>query len=214
MRLAQPKIRRRRLPHLLGIGVSAVALAGLFQLQSVWAQSDLEADEDPMAEELEAELAAEFEAEALEELEELEATAKVAATPVVARAPVVAPAPAAIVGAKAVTAATVLAKAEAATEASASADAATETEATEILPEVAALVAVPDLSGLSLRKARKQLKEAGLKMSARDGSYRIPWQEWRYYKVRKQKTEPGTMVEPGTRIRIKAREKFVYSQGY
>jgi len=210
MSSAKPMLRRRRLPHVLGIGVSAVALAGLFQLQSVWAQADVEADEDPMAEELEAELEAEFEAEALEELEAT-ATATPEPEPVAALAPAVA---VAAVDAKTVTAAAVIAKAEAATEASASADAAVETETTEILPEVAALVAVPDLSGLSLRKARKQLKEVGLKMSARDGSYRIPWQEWGYYKVRKQKTEAGTMVEPGTRVRVKAREKISYGQGY
>ncbi len=203
MRHAQSSTRRR-LPQLLGLGISAVALVGLVQLQSVWAQADRDAD-DLTAEEL-----AE---EAAEEAAEQEAAEQ---APVVQAAPAPkSPSPAAAADTAPAKAepAPMIAKAEVTVDAVADAAAAAETEA-EIIPDTPALVAVPDLAKMGLRKARKQLKEAGLKLVARDGSYRISRDEYRYYRVRKQQVAPGTMVEPGTRIKVKARMRYSYAQGY
>ncbi|MEM9458925.1 MAG: PASTA domain-containing protein [Myxococcota bacterium] len=83
------------------------------------------------------------------------------------------------------------------------------------IPVAPALVIVPNLRGMSLRKARRTLKEVGLKISVRD-SYgdKIPREYWSEYRVRRQKTEAGAEVEPGSRVRVKARERIRAASGY
>jgi PASTA domain len=82
-------------------------------------------------------------------------------------------------------------------------------------PPVPTLVAVPDIEGMSLRKARKQLKALGLKLSVRDGyNEKIPREYWGEYRVRTQKTEAGTEVEPGATVKVKARMLQRYAMGY
>lgn len=82
-------------------------------------------------------------------------------------------------------------------------------------PPVPTLVAVPDLAGMTLRKAKKQLAALGLKMSVRDEyGDRIPREIWQAYKVRSQKIEAGAEVEPGSTVKIKARMRASYAMGY
>jgi len=78
-----------------------------------------------------------------------------------------------------------------------------------------ALVVVPDLTGMRLRSARRELRALGLRIRVRD-SYNdtIPRDYWSDYKVRKQRIEPGTEVTPGAKIRLVARERYRVSQGY
>jgi len=216
MSLTPIPLRRRRLPQLLGIGFSALGLAGLVQLQSVWAQDetelldadeelDLDAEEDEEDEEVE-----QVEQDEQDEQDEPVALASVpSAAPSTPKPVLIAEASAALpsgLETKTTTAAAVTVASETAeaTEASAA-----------IVPDVPVLVAVPDLSGLSVRKARRILKDAGLKIAVRDGyGYRVPREEWNAYKVRGQKLDAGTEVELGSRVRVKARMKRRYAMGY
>jgi hypothetical protein len=198
----QPRPRNHRFLRLAGLGLSAAALAGLVHLQSVWAHADVQAETDLAAsdffdelelDELELE-ADQFEAEALAEVDALEAAqAKAVALTAVAMAPTATEVRVALAPAPApiVVAAAVV--------------------------EVPALVAVPNLGGMSLRAARKELKALGLRMSVRDRyNDRVARDEWSFYKVRGQKIDPGTEVEPGSRVRVKAkiRRSRKFAQGY
>jgi len=89
----------------------------------------------------------------------------------------------------------------------------TEIQTFEVLAPT--LVVVPDLTGMRLRTARRELRALGLRMRVRD-SYNdtIPRDYWSEYKVRKQRIEPGTEVIPGAKIRLVARERYRVSQGY
>lgn len=199
-----PPLRRRRLPQLLGIGLSAAALAGLVHFESVWAHADRE---DP------AESAAMDELDELDELDE-RAPAPGEFSSLVAVAETTAPLSATLMPAAAESKTpVVVADASAVVAAEAKVD----TDATAgVVPDVVALVTVPDLKGLNLRKARKRLKAVGLKMSVRDSyNERLPREYWSDYKVRRQKIEAGTEVQPGTRVRVKARfKKPRFAKGY
>lgn len=208
--------RRHRLPQLLGLGLSAAALAGLVHLESVWAHADAGPDEALAADEL----------DALDELDEEEDDEAVELAPVLAAAEPgrLADAEAPATGTPAGTAAAPQAAmmladasipaATAAPAAAAVAVVAVEADA-EILPQGPALVVVPDLEGMNLRQARKTLKAVGLKLSARDTyNDKIPRDEWWDYEVRRQKIEPGAEVVPGTWVRVKARFEAPAVMGY
>jgi hypothetical protein len=82
-------------------------------------------------------------------------------------------------------------------------------------PPAPALVAVPDLKGKSLRKAKKQLAALGLEMTVRDGyNEKIPREYWSRYRVRTPKIAADTQVAPGSSVRVKARMLQRYAQGY
>lgn len=82
-------------------------------------------------------------------------------------------------------------------------------------PEAPTTAIVPDLSGKSVRAARKQLKALGLRMVVRDRyNDKISRDEWGAYKIRRQKTEAGTEVELGSRVRLKARMRRSFAKGY
>jgi hypothetical protein len=93
--------------------------------------------------------------------------------------------------------------------------AAVEAAAMPIAPPAPALVAVPDIEGMSLRKAKKQLAAVGLKLAVRDEyGEKIPREYWGEYKVRKQKLDAGTEVEAGATVKVKARVRMNYAMGY
>lgn len=93
--------------------------------------------------------------------------------------------------------------------------AAVEAAAMPIAPPAPALVAVPDIEGMSLRKAKKQLAAVGLKLAVRDEyGEKIPREYWSEYKVRKQRVDAGTEVEAGATVKVKARIRMNYAMGY
>jgi len=93
--------------------------------------------------------------------------------------------------------------------------AAVEAVAMPIAPPAPVLVAVPDIEGMSLRKAKKQLAAVGLKLAVRDEyGEKIPREYWGEYKVRKQKLDAGTEVEAGATVKVKARVRMNYAMGY
>ncbi len=81
---------------------------------------------------------------------------------------------------------------------------------------VAARVAVPSLSGLTLRAARRHLTAAGLTLVARameDGGV-VSQRDFRWYRVRGDIVPAvGSLVEPGTAVVVRARQ-FGSSGGY
>lgn len=78
-----------------------------------------------------------------------------------------------------------------------------------------AMVVMPDLKGMRLDKARRELKQLGLRMAARDTwGERIERSWYRDFKVRTQTVEAGIEVERGTKVRVKARERYRASKGY
>lgn len=84
-----------------------------------------------------------------------------------------------------------------------------------VAPPAPALVAVPDIEGMSLRKAKKALAAAGLKLSVRDEyGWKIPREYWSDYKVRSQKIDAGAEVEAGSTVKVKARMKMSAAMGY
>ncbi|MCX4247778.1 PASTA domain-containing protein [Paraliomyxa miuraensis] len=202
-----------RLRRALGLGLSGAALVGLIYFEGVSARAEdadaqeagALADEDwndeAEADEAEADEAAELAQSAVPAAIE---TSEPAADPK--------PMPAAL--AKAETAEPAVA-AEPVVLAKADAKAlGTETAEMPTDPE-ADLVVVPDLEGMTLRKARRELKAAGLKLSVRDEwGYKVARDEYAYYKVRSQKIEAGTKVEAGSWVRVKARERYEVFQGY
>jgi hypothetical protein len=84
-----------------------------------------------------------------------------------------------------------------------------------VAPPAPALVVVPDIEGMSLRKAKKQLAAVGLALSVRDEyGEKIPRDYWGEYKVRTQKLDAGTEVAPGSTVKVKARMRMRYAMGY
>lgn len=157
-----------------GLGVSAAALAGLVQLQSVWAHPD-EGDVGLAAQTV----------DERDDVLEPEQMLAIARTP--------AQISAAIAGMPA-------------------ADHQPDTdEPSEVSPKPPEspepskpeTVAVPELTTLGVHKAVKALNKAGLKVRVRDEfGWRLPADEWRYYRVRSQKVEAGKDVLPGSRIAL------------
>ncbi|MEX1364236.1 MAG: PASTA domain-containing protein [Nannocystaceae bacterium] len=200
---------RTRVFQALGLVVSASALAGLVYVQTVSA-SPKQAEPDQLAAELELD-----EDDELDELDELDdadalpssATTTIAIADTAVPAPIAAPAPAP-------TPETITA-AQTNPEPVLVAALAVDTQAEAIDPPAPALVMVPDISGMRLDRARRELKAVGLRLVARDTwGDRIERSWYRDYKVRTQKVAAGTEVEPGSRVRVKARERYVASQGY
>jgi len=75
--------------------------------------------------------------------------------------------------------------------------------------------AMPDLAGMKLRQARRELKAAGLRLVVRDeyGGTIDPDDVSRYV-VRGQTIEPGTVVAPGSWVRLVVGERWRSAQGY
>jgi hypothetical protein len=74
---------------------------------------------------------------------------------------------------------------------------------------------VPDFKGKRLSAARREGRELGLTVAARDeGGDRVPAALARYYRVRRQLTEAGTPVEPGAAIEVRVREIGDAVSGY
>ena len=194
----------RRLHRALGLGLSGVALAGLIYFEGMSARAEAEeADAMEEAEEVEAALEldeAEVDAEA--EAEDVAENDVLTVNPLPPSGPAAAsvePAASPATGQLAL-----------ATVAGADAEA-----AMPIAPPAPALVAVPDIEGMSLRKAKKQLAAVGLKLSVRDEyGEKIPREYWSEYKVRKQRLDAGTEVEAGSTVKVKARMRMRYAQGY
>lgn len=196
----------RRLHRALGLGLSGAALVGLVYFEGMSARAEAE-EADAMEEVEEAEAALE-----LEEAEvDVEAEAEdVAENDVLTANPV--PLPPSGPAAAPVEPAASPAPGQLAMATVAGADAET---AMPIAPPAPALVAVPDIEGMSLRKAKRQLAAVGLKLSVRDDyGEKIPREYWSEYKVRKQRLDAGTEVEAGSTVKVKARMRMRYAQGY
>jgi hypothetical protein len=192
----------RRLHRALGLGLSGAALVGLIYFEGMSARAEAEeAEEAIAAEDLASEAAIELEDDA-EEADEAESSVPDAnpvalppSGPAASAQPAASPADGRL-------AMGVVADADAAA-------------AMPIAPPVPALVAVPDIEGMSLRKAKKQLAAVGLKLSVRDEyGDKIPRSYWSSYKVRKQKLDAGTEVEAGSTVKVKARVRMTYAMGY
>lgn len=177
--------RHHRVFRYAGLAVSAVALAGLVQLQSVWAHPD-EDDVDLAAQTVD-------ERDGVLEPEQMLAIARtpaqisaaVAGMPTAERQP----------------------------------DTREPPKVSPESPEPAEpeTVAVPELTTLGVHKAVKALNEVGLKVRVRDESgWRLPAEEWRYYRVQSQKVEAGKEVLPGSRIALVVEwdPKKLAAQGY
>lgn len=193
----------RRIHRALSLGLSGTALVGLVYLQGASALGEVMADEGIEEHEaIEDETAPEDDENEVPSATLVSAPHAGEAAPVDEIAPTPAPTPAP----------ERLAMADVAAVEAAAVDAAA---ALPVEPPVPALVAVPDLEGMTLRKAKKQLAALGLKMSVRDEyGDRIPRDIWQAYKVRSQKLEAGTEVEPGSTVKIKARMRASYAMGY
>ncbi|WAS96652.1 PASTA domain-containing protein [Nannocystis punicea] len=78
-----------------------------------------------------------------------------------------------------------------------------------------ALVVVPDIEQMTLRKAAKELAAVGLKLSVRDEyGDAVPRWSWGDYEVRTQKVDAGTEVVPGATVKAKARALRRLVSGY
>ena len=199
----------------MGLGLSGAALAGLIYFEGMSARAEGDGDEDR------AEDAAELEAEAVDELDEpgeVDALADPADEPenIVREVKPVAAAPSG--AGQGAMAGSPIATPSPATDgrlAMATLAAADSTSALPAMPPLPALVAVPDIEGMSLRKAKKQLAAVGLKLAVRDEyGEKIPREYWSEYKVRKQKLDAGTEVQAGSTVKVKARVRMRYAQGY
>jgi hypothetical protein len=187
----------RRLHRALGLGLSGLALVGLVYFEGASARA--EAD-DSVAE------GSSDEAEL--ELEELEAD-ETPENKVPERNPVALPPSGPAASPAQPATAPVDGRLAMATLAEA------DSAALPVAPPAPALVAVPDIEGMSLRKAKKQLAAVGLKLSVRDEyGDKIPREYWSEYKVRKQKLDPGTELAAGSTVKVKARMRMRYAQGY
>lgn len=204
----------RRLHRALALGLSGAALAGLVYFEGMSARAN--AEEAAEADEaLADELDAVDEADAADELENdvreaspVSTAPSGAATPGLASAPLDAAAPSAV-------AAAVVAGPADEPLAMAGLPAVDAAATMPVAPPAPALVAVPDIEGMSLRKAKKQLAAVGLKLAVRDESgWKVPREFWGDYKVRSQKIDAGTEVEAGSTVKIKARMKASVAMGY
>jgi hypothetical protein len=77
------------------------------------------------------------------------------------------------------------------------------------------LVVVPDFKTLRVSAARRLARDLELKLVVRD-TYGDPIsaEEGSAYRIRKQDLSSGTTVNPGTRIKVRARAIATYSDGY
>ncbi|MEM7151469.1 MAG: PASTA domain-containing protein [Myxococcota bacterium] len=170
----------RRIHHVLGLGVSGAALAGLIYVESVSASTDAPLPEPEI------------------EVTESTTTTQPAsrAVPTVAALDVgTAAAPVAVAVAPVPATATATAPMAVATTAAAN-------------TQVAAMVTMPDVVGMKVNEARRELKKLGLVMTVRD-SYndKIPIEYQRDYKVRRQAVDAGTALSEGTWVRVGARQR-------
>ncbi len=184
----------------MGLGVSAAALSGLVHLQSVWAHADDAAEITDTADAADTVDAANSvgAADVVSSVDAVEiAAVTVEAEPEVADAPAAADGE----GAPTLVAATSPAKPISDIEPAA--------------PEGPALITVPDLSGMKVGLAVKTLRGLGLRVSIQDEyGDRVYVEEWQAYKVRKQRIEPGTKVEAGSRVRLDAKYRRRFAKGY
>jgi hypothetical protein len=182
----------RRLHRALGLGLSGVALVGLVYFESMSARAEVD---DAVA------------AEA--ELDEDAETAEAAENAVPAATPVSLP-PSGLAASPP----------EPATPPTEEAVAMATTKEVELhtaqpMAPTPALVAVPNIKGMTLRKAKKQLAAVGLELAVRDAyGEKIPREHWSGYKVRSQRIDAGTEVEVGSTVKVKARERIRYATGY
>jgi hypothetical protein len=189
----------RRLHRALGLGLSGLALVGLVYFEGASARA--EAD-DSVAEGSSDEAELELEVEEIhadESPENMVPRPNPVALP--PSGPAASPAQPATAPADGRLAMATLAEADSA--------------ALAVTPPAPVLVAVPDIEGMSLRKAKKQLAAVGLKLSVRDEyGDKIPREYWSEYKVRKQKLDAGTELAAGSTVKVKARMRMRYAQGY
>jgi hypothetical protein len=191
----------RRLHRALGLGLSGVALVGLVYFEGMSARAEAE---DAAEVELAAEAASELEEDVAEDVEETDENGVLDANPVALppSGPAASPTQPAASPADAQLAMATIADVDAAA-------------AMPVAPPAPALVAVPDIEGMSLRKAKKQLAAVGLKLSVRDEyGEKLPREYWSEYKVRKQRVDAGTEVEAGSTVKVKARYRQRYAMGY
>jgi len=82
-------------------------------------------------------------------------------------------------------------------------------------PPVAERPIMPDVVGMKLSEARKTLRALGVRVIATDpyGDVVAPDMA-HFYKVRKQRIAIGATLEPGTKVRLVARELYSVSAGY
>jgi hypothetical protein len=196
----------RRLPRALGLGLSGLALVGLVYFEGMSARA--EAEDVVEAEDLADE--AELELDALADDEDADADAEEASKNLVPESLPMPPPPSGPAPSLAGPAASPTdgRLAMVTTELDAAA-------AMPVSPPAPVLVAVPDIEGMSLRKAKKQLAAVGLKLSVRDEyGDKIPREYWSEYKVRKQKLDAGTELAAGSTVKVKARMRMRYAQGY
>ena len=171
----------RRIHHVLGLGVSGGALAGLIYVQSVSAQID-----EPMPE-----ATVDATAEATEFTTTTTPEPASRAVPTVAALDVgTTPAP------------------TLATQVPTTPPALVAAVTTEANTQQVAMVTMPDLIGMRVNEARRELKKLGLVMTVRDAyNDKIPIQWQRDYKVRRQTVKAGAELEKGTWVRVGARER-------
>ena len=204
MSLAPPSLRRRRLPQLLGIGLSAAALAGLVHLESVWAHADVAQDD---AAELDEADGWDVEEDELDPaLAENSAGSAASDEPAVAAAAAVSPEPEAPI---------VIAEGLGCDGGGHGGG--RRRDGGRARAPGAGPRGRPRLEGHEHPpRLATQLKALGLKISVRDSyNERLPRDIWSEFKVRRQKIEAGTEVTPGTRVRVKARYRSRgYAQGY
>ncbi|MEM6993062.1 MAG: PASTA domain-containing protein [Myxococcota bacterium] len=181
----KPPLPRGRLATILGLGVSVAALSGLIQLQNVWAHAEPAGDT--------VELEADETAVAPSGDERVAQAAPPESTPVVV-ATIANPVPQVD---------------------DTGVEAHEPTPADARPPEGPPRITVPDLTGTKIDVAVKTLRGLGLRVSIRDEyGDRVYVEEWQAYKVREQQIEPGTEVEPGSRVRLNAKYRPRFAKGY
>jgi hypothetical protein len=198
----------RRLHRALGLGLSGLALVGLVYFEGMTARAEAEdvVEADDVADEAELELDA-----LADEDEDADAEADESTKNLVPEVIAMPPPPSGPAASPADPAASPI-DGRLAMATTAELDAAA---AMPVPPPAPALVAVPDIEGMSLRKAKKQLAAVGLELSVRDEyGDKIPREYWNQYKVRKQKLDAGTELAAGSTVKVKARMRMRYAQGY
>lgn len=82
-------------------------------------------------------------------------------------------------------------------------------------PPAPALVPVPNIAGMGLHKAKKELAAVGLKLAVRDEyGDKIAREDWSIYKVGTQRVAAGVEVEPGSTVKVKAAYRRNTAMGY
>jgi hypothetical protein len=194
----------RRLHRALGLGLSGLALVGLVYFEGMSARA--EAEDVVEAEDVADEAELELDALADEDADADAATKNLVPEPIPMPPPPSGPAASPAEPAASPTDGRLAMATTTALDVAA---------AMPVSPPAPALVAVPDIEGMSLRKAKKQLAAVGLKLSVRDEyGEKIPREYWGEYKVRKQKLDAGTELAAGSTVKVKARMRMRYAQGY